>query len=104
MASFEVDENEFVSLFDSEEVACVEFGMSPKISVYLYSIIAGPYVTFESQNEDIKSYKVPLKIYSRKSIAKYVESAKEDYFNVTKSGIEFYSEFFKTPYPFEKLD
>ena len=99
-----MNEKEFVDLFGSEEVACFEFGLSPKISVYLYSLIAGPYVTLESEKDEIKNYKVPLRILARKSIAKYAEKAKEDYFKVTKAGIDFYSDFFQTPYPFEKLD
>jgi hypothetical protein len=41
---------------------------------------------------------------SRKSIAKYAEKAKEEYFTVTKSGIEFYEKFFSRDYPFAKLD
>jgi aminopeptidase N len=67
-------------------------------------MIAGPYATILSDKDEIKNYAVPLKLYSRKSIAKYVEQAKEVYFNVTRSGIMFYEELFSTPYPFDKLD
>jgi len=45
-----------------------------------------------------------MKLYARKSIAKYVEKHKEKYFQVTKSGIDFYEEFFSTPYAFGKID
>jgi aminopeptidase N len=72
--------------------------------VYLYSIVAGPYVTFESDKPEIKNYKFPLKLYSRKSIAKYVEKSKEEYLHVTKCGIDYYEQLFSTPYPFDKLD
>jgi len=34
-----------MGLFENNELTCFEFGISPKISVYLYSIIAGPYAT-----------------------------------------------------------
>ncbi len=78
--------------------------MSPSLSVYLYSIVAGPYVTFESEKEEIKNFKFPLRLFSRKSIAKYVEASKEDYLHVTKCGIEYYEKLFSTPYPFDKLD
>ena len=30
--------------------------------------------------------------------------AKDEYFNVTKCGIDFYEKLFSTPYPFDKLD
>jgi len=66
--------------------------------------VAGPYVTHESDKDEIKNYKIPLKIYSRKSIEKYVALQKELYFNVTKSGIDFYATLFSTAYPFDKLD
>lgn len=61
-------------------------------------------MTHESDKPEVQNYKFPLKLYSRKSVAKYVAAAKEDYFNVTKSGIDFYEKLFSTPYPFDKLD
>lgn len=91
-------------MFKTEGVSCIEFGLSPKISCYLFSIIAGPYVTIESAKPEIQNYRFPLKLYARKSIAKYVEKAKEEYFNVTKCGIDYYEKLFSTPYPFDKLD
>ena len=102
--SFNLDEKEFTSHFNGQAIACFEFGESPRISTYLYCFIAGPYVCMESDRDEIKNFKVPLRIMSRKSIAKYAEKAKEEYFNVTKSGIQFYEEFFSREYPFAKLD
>ena len=99
-----MNEGEFVSLFNGEPVTAFEFGESQTISTYLYSCIAGPYVTIESEIPEVKNYRFPLKLYSRKSIAKYVEKAKEEYFIVTKSGIDFYEKLFSTKYPFAKLD
>jgi len=58
----------------------------------------------ESDQEEIKNFKIPLKLYSRRSVKKYLEKAKETYFNVTRSGISFYEELFSTPFPFSKLD
>mmetsp|Transcript_9866 Transcript_9866/g.16592 ORF Transcript_9866/g.16592 Transcript_9866/m.16592 type:complete len:782 (-) Transcript_9866:41-2386(-) len=104
LSKFGLDGDEFTSLFNGEEVSAFEFGESPKISVYLYSIIAGPYVLHESSDEAVKGYKVPLRIYSRKSIAKWVERSKEEYFLATRCSIDFYGELFSTPYPFDKLD
>lgn len=104
LAKFGIDEKEFISHFYDEPVSCFEFGTSPKISVYLFSIIAGPYVRHDSDKPEVQNYKFPLRLYSRKSVAKYVAAAKEDYFNVTKSGIDYYEKLFSTPYPFDKLD
>ena len=78
--------------------------MSPKISSYLYSCISGPYATIESDIEAVKKYRFPMKLYCRKSLTKYTEKAKESYFNVSKSGIDFYEKLFSTPFPFSKLD
>jgi len=91
-------------MFDGEEVSCFEFGKSVIISVYLYSCIAGPYATVESEKPEIKNYQFPLKLHCRKSISKYLEMSKDEYFNCTKSGIDFYEKLFSTKYPFAKLD
>jgi hypothetical protein len=40
-------------LFENKEVTCFEFGVSPIISVYLYSVIAGPYATVESEIKEV---------------------------------------------------
>ena len=37
-------------------------------------------------------------------MSKYFSPIKEDYFHVSKCGIEFYETLFSTPYPFDKLD
>ena len=95
---------DFIELFGEENVACYQFGESPKLSVYLYSIIAGPYELVKSEKPDIVNYRVPLRIFSRKSIKKYAEKAKDVYYHVTKCGIDFYEELFSTAYPFSKLD
>jgi aminopeptidase N len=70
----------------------------------LFSIIAGAYDTVESENPEIKNYRFPLKLHCRKSITKFVKRAAEEYFQVTKSGIDYYEKLFSTKYPFAKLD
>jgi aminopeptidase N len=104
LESFSVDTEHFLPLFKDEQTCCFEFGESPKISTYLYCFIAGPYQVFESDVEEIRNFKVPLRVISRKSVAKYLENSKEDYFNTTKSGIEYYEQLFSCNYPFAKLD
>jgi len=79
-------------------VRCFMFEESPKLSTYLYSVIAGPYKEYTNPHEFI----VPLRIYCRQSMAKYLKP--DEHFYVTAKGIEFYSDFFSCPYPFSKLD
>jgi aminopeptidase N len=104
LQKYSIDEAKFTSYFGGEAVNCFEFGESYKLSTYLFCFVAGPYVCFESEKPAIKDFKVPLRMFSRKSIAKYAEQQKEEYFWVTKCGIEFYEKTFATPYPFQKLD
>jgi aminopeptidase N len=74
------------------------------MSTYLYCFIAGPYTTFESDREEIRNYRYPLRLHCRKSLAKYLERSKEEYFTVSKCGIDFYEELFSTKFPWGKLD
>ena len=104
LTSFGIDEKEFLTDYGKNETCCFEFAESPRISTYLYCFIAGPWELFESDNEEIRNFRVPLRLLSRKSVAKYLENMKEDYFITTKSGIEYYEQTFSTPYPFAKLD
>jgi len=43
---------------------------------------------------EIKSYKVPLRIFARKSMKEYVEKEKEEFYHATMCGINFYEDFF----------
>jgi len=104
LQQYSIDEASFTKPYEGEAVNCFEFGESFKISPYLFCFVAGPYVCFESDKPEIQKFKLPLRMFSRKSIAKYAEKQKEEYFWVTKCGIEFYEKTFATPYPFEKLD
>jgi len=102
--NYGLDAMDLPQLFGEEEISCFQFAKSPKISCYLYVCVSGPYATIESDKEEIRNYRFPLKLYCRKSLAKYTEMAKDNYFNVSKSGIDFYEKLFSTPFPFEKLD
>ncbi len=74
-----------------------EFEKSPLFSPYLFAIVAGSFQSFESEHNDI-----PLAIYCRKSLAKHMDP--EEFFKVTKQGLDFFSMFFDYPYPFAKYD
>lgn len=74
-----------------------EFKPTPKISTYLYSLIAGPYKMWKSNYKNI-----PLRIFARQSMAPYVRT--REWFRVTQQGLAFFQNYFSYPYPFEKYD
>jgi len=45
-----------------------------------------------------------MRFYCRKSLTKYAEKMKDDWFRITKASIRFYETMFDTPYPFDKID
>jgi aminopeptidase N len=73
------------------------FEETPQISPYIFSLHAGPYKMWTSKAGDI-----PLRLFSRKSLAKYVRTA--DWFEPTQHGFNFFAEYFNYPYPFKKYD
>ncbi len=73
------------------------FTKTPKIATYMFSLHAGPYAVWTDD-----SGKVPLRLFARQSLAEYVPV--DEWFDITKKGMAFYSEYFDIPYPFEKYD
>jgi len=73
------------------------FATTPKMSTYVFSLHAGPYMIWEDEAGD-----VPLRLMARQSLAEYV--AVDEWFEVTKGGLEHYGRYFDIPYPFEKYD
>jgi len=76
----------------------VPFGRTHKISSYLYAICAGPFYC----HTDPSNYKVPLRVFMRESLKDYGEV--QEFFRITKTGMEWYKDFFGLPYPFNKYD
>ena len=77
-----------------------EFLPTPRISTYITALVAGPYYHVHDEYQGQK--KVPLGIYCRKSLAKYLDP--EEIFLVTKQGFEYFEKVFGLAYPFEKYD
>ena len=73
------------------------FPPSPVFSTYLFALHAGPYSSWKSDANGI-----PIRLFSRKSLASYVDH--ENWFEITKAGLEFYGLQFGYPYPFTKYD
>ncbi|WP_246051920.1 aminopeptidase N [Leptospira idonii] len=88
---------ENISPAASNENSIHTFPQTKKFSTYVFSLHAGPYQFWEDKHDQI-----PLKLYVRKSLAKYVDP--KDWFNFTKEGFTFFESYFGIPYPFEKYD
>ncbi|MCZ6853820.1 MAG: M1 family aminopeptidase, partial [Gammaproteobacteria bacterium] len=73
------------------------FPETPPISSYVFSLHAGPYQIWRDQAAD-----VPLRLMARQSLAPHV--AVEEWFEVTRGGLEFYARYFEVDYPFGKYD
>jgi aminopeptidase N len=77
------------------------FAPSPKLSTYVYAIVAGPYEGVEdSFTGSYGTY--PLGVYVRRSLRQFLDY--EDIIEVTKQGFAWFEEKFQTPYPFGKYD
>jgi aminopeptidase N len=74
-----------------------QFAPSPQMSTYLFALAAGPWKEWKSDSDGM-----PLGLYARQSLAKYVDPA--EWFKITKAGLGFYSDFFGYPYPYAKYD
>ena len=91
--------------FGSKKIKVHEFERTKKISTYLFAFVAGPFDSLspsEERNQELPN--IPMKVYCRKSLTKYAEKLKDDWFRITKASIRFYEQMFDTPYPFDKLD
>ena len=73
------------------------FEATRPFSTYLFALIAGPYHAVHSTH-----LRTELGLYCRKSLVQYLDT--EELFTVTRQGLDFYEEFFATPYPFGKYD
>jgi aminopeptidase N len=79
----------------SGDRAVTTFKETPPLSTYLFFLGAGPYVEWKDKYGDL-----PLSIYARKSLEKYVDA--DEIMKVTKKGLKFFNDYFNYPYPFSK--
>ncbi|MDO9063081.1 MAG: aminopeptidase N [Microbacterium sp.] len=78
------------------------FEPTPRISVYLTALIAGPYHEVRDELVSADGRTIPLGIFCRASLAGYLDPAY--LFEITKKGFAFYEALFDYPYPFAKYD
>ena len=80
-----------------------EFSATERMSTYLVSFIAGPYGHVEGDvYHSVDGRDIPLGIWARKSLVEFID--KEEIYEVTKQGFEFYEKNYGFPYPFRKYD
>jgi aminopeptidase N len=73
------------------------FEKTPPIATYFFSLHAGPYRVWESEADG-----VPLRLLARRTLAPHVPV--DEWFELTRRGMTFFSEYFDIPYPFAKYD
>lgn len=79
-----------------EGLRTTRFKPTPPLSTYLFFVGAGPFEMWTA-----KEGKIPLEIYARKSLAKYVDA--ENMFETSRKGLRFYADYFGAEYPFSKF-
>lgn len=75
-----------------------DFEEGPKISTYLFALLAGPFQVYEDHPKGL----APMRLFVRKSLAQYTDA--KEWFSTTAQGLRFFSNYFQTPYPFTKYD
>jgi aminopeptidase N len=101
-AHWEVISNEPGDYVVDGNVAHWTFATTPVMSSYLFALIAGEYVRVGQDSWDTDAASVPLGLWARRSLAKYVDAT--DILALTKAGFAYYESNFAQPYPFSKYD
>ena len=73
------------------------FETTKPFSTYLFALIAGPYRAVREEHRGIS-----LGLFCRQSLVPHLDT--EELFTVTRQGLDFYEQFFGTPYAFGKYD
>ncbi|HEY5304061.1 MAG TPA: aminopeptidase N [Acidimicrobiales bacterium] len=79
-----------------------DFAPTPRISTYLTTVVAGEYVVVRDSHTSVTGQVIPLALACRASFANYLDA--EELFDLTKRGLDFFTELFGTDYPFAKYD
>lgn len=91
-----------VSRETSQSMATVSFAPTPKLSTYLTSFAAGPYVSTEREwTAPDGEHSAHLRAYARASMGEYLDN---EILEITAQGMDFFHEAFAYPYPWGKYD
>jgi aminopeptidase N len=83
-------------------IAVWDFSPTPPISTYLTTVVAGEYEVVRDSYTSASGHVIPLALACRASFAEYLDA--DDVFDITKRGLDFFSQLFGTDYPFAKYD
>jgi aminopeptidase N len=83
-------------------VAVWDFSPTPPISTYLTTVVAGEYEVVRGSHVTGTGRVIPLALGCRASFAPYLDV--EELFDLTKRGLDFFTQLFGTEYPFAKYD
>jgi len=75
------------------------FAESELFSTYLVALLGGPYVVRRQDHAGLA-----LGLYARRSMGRQLDEHAAEIFEITRQGIDFYSQLFDQPYPFAKYD
>mgnify|MGYP002628589308 CR=1 FL=1 len=80
------------------------FEQTLPLSTYLYAVMAGPFMGIHKITSENGASKIPMSLYCRQSMLQYLQAEAAMMFELVEKGIEFFEEFFGTPFPFDKYD
>lgn len=79
----------------------VEFAPTLPLSSYITSVAAGPYARVNGEWRSDEQH-IELGLFVRQSLARYLEA--DDILEVTRQGLDFFTDAFAYPYPWGKYD
>ena len=79
-----------------------KFSPTPRLSTYLFAVAAGQYEVVRTMHTTPRGQVIPLGLACRASMAGFLAAA--EVFDVTRRGLDYYTELFGTDYPFSKYD
>jgi aminopeptidase N len=75
------------------------FKTTPPLPPYLIAVVAGKYHTVERKHRDI-----PMALWCRESLARWVDEQAEEIFEITAAGLDFFESYFGLSYPFDEYN
>jgi aminopeptidase N len=85
-----------------DDTAVWDFSPTPPISTYLTTVVAGEYEVVRDSHVTSNGHVIPLALGCRASFAAYLDA--DELFDLTKRGLDFFTQLFGTDYPFAKYD
>ncbi len=86
-------------LVTSHEAGRWVLAATPRISPYLFVLVAGPLHAVHSTHRGL-----PFSVYARASMARHLEREAPEILAITHACYDHYTEIFDQPYPFDKYD